>query len=74
MRLLTAMGFADVVGPFVGLTKNEFRLRNLAASLIPFVAFSLFGLLSPRWDCLTPLPALLYITWTAALSFKCAGA
>jgi FHS family L-fucose permease-like MFS transporter len=41
-----AMGFADAVGPFVGLAKNEFQLSNLAASLIPFVGFSMFGLLS----------------------------
>src|SRR5262249_35058304 len=41
-----AMGFADAVGPFVSLAKNEFRLSNTAASLIPFVGFSMFGLLS----------------------------
>ncbi|MGC4056110.1 MAG: MFS transporter [Paludibaculum sp.] len=41
-----AMGFADAVGPFVSLAKNEFQLSNSVASLIPFVGFSMFGLLS----------------------------
>ena len=41
-----AMGFADAVGPFVGLAKNEFHLSNAVATLIPFVGFSMFGLLS----------------------------
>ena len=41
-----AMGFADAVGPFVGLAKNEFQLSNAVAGLIPFVGFSMFGLLS----------------------------
>jgi len=41
-----AMGFADAVGPFVSLAKAEFQLSNTAASLIPFVGFSMFGLLS----------------------------
>jgi len=41
-----AMGFADAVGPFVSLAKNEFQLSNAIASLIPFVGFSMFGLLS----------------------------
>ncbi len=41
-----AMGFADAVGPFVSLAKNEFQLSNTVASLIPFVGFSMFGLLS----------------------------
>jgi fucose permease len=41
-----AMGFGDAVGPFVGLAKNEFRLSNVVASLIPFVGLSMFGLLS----------------------------
>jgi fucose permease len=41
-----AMGFADAVGPFVSLAKNEFHLSNTVASLIPFVGFSMFGLLS----------------------------
>ncbi len=41
-----AMGFADAVGPFVSLAKNEFQLSNAVASLIPFVGFVMFGLLS----------------------------
>jgi fucose permease len=41
-----AMGFADAVGPFVSLAKNEFQLSNTVASLIPFVGFSMFGILS----------------------------
>jgi fucose permease len=41
-----AMGFADAVGPFVSLAKNEFQLSNAVASLIPFVGLSMFGLLS----------------------------
>ena len=41
-----AMGFADAVGPFVSLAKTEFQLSNTVASLIPFVGFSMFGLLS----------------------------
>jgi MFS transporter, FHS family, L-fucose permease len=41
-----AMGFADAVGPFVGLAKAEFQLSNTVASLIPLVGFSMFGLLS----------------------------
>lgn len=41
-----AMGFADAVGPFVSLAKDEFHLSTAVASLIPFVGFSMFGLLS----------------------------
>jgi fucose permease len=41
-----AMGFGDAVGPFVSLAKSEFQLSNAVASLIPFVGFSMFGLLS----------------------------
>ena len=41
-----AMGFGDAVGPFVGLAKNEFQLSNTVATLIPFVGFSMLGLLS----------------------------
>ena len=41
-----AMGFGDAVGPFVSLAKNEFQLSNTVATLIPFVGFSMFGLLS----------------------------
>jgi fucose permease len=41
-----AMGFGDAVGPFVGLARDEFQLSNTVAALIPFVGFSMFGLLS----------------------------
>jgi fucose permease len=41
-----AMGFADAVGPFVSLARNEFQLSNAVAALIPFAGFSMFGLLS----------------------------
>ena len=41
-----AMGFADAVGPFVSLAKNEFQLSNTVASLVPLVGFSMFGVLS----------------------------
>ncbi len=41
-----AMGFGDAVGPFVSLAKNEFHLSTAMATLIPFVGFSMFGLLS----------------------------
>jgi len=41
-----AMGFGDAVGPFVSLAKSQFHLSNTVASLIPFVGFSMFGLLS----------------------------
>ena len=41
-----AMGFGDAVGPFVGLARDQFQLSNAAASLVPFVGFSMFGLLS----------------------------
>jgi fucose permease len=41
-----AMGFGDAVGPFVSLAKSEFQLSNAVASLIPFVGFIMFGLLS----------------------------
>jgi hypothetical protein len=81
MRLLTmpvflaflSMGFADAVGPFVGPAKNEFQLSNLAASLIPFVGFSMFGLLSTLGlpDAVAGAP-LYHLD--AALNFKCAGA
>ncbi len=40
------MGFADAVGPFVSLAKHHFQLSNFLAQLIPFVGFSMFGLLS----------------------------
>jgi fucose permease len=41
-----AMGFGDAAGPFVSLAKDQFHLSNAVASLIPFVGFSMFGLLS----------------------------
>ena len=41
-----AMGFGDLGGPLAGLAKNEFQLSNTAATLIPFVVFFPFGLLS----------------------------
>ncbi len=40
------MGFGDAVGPFVGLAKQQFELSNFAATLIPFVGFLMFGVLS----------------------------
>lgn len=40
------MGFADAVGPFVSLAKDEFQLSNAVASMIPFVGLSMFGILS----------------------------
>ncbi len=40
------MGFGDAVGPFVSLAKEQFQLSNFVATLIPFVGFMMFGLLS----------------------------
>lgn len=40
------MGFGDVVGPFVGLAKEQFALSNFEAQLIAFMGFIMFGLLS----------------------------
>jgi MFS transporter, FHS family, L-fucose permease len=40
------MGFGDAVGPFVGLARDQFRLSNFAAQLIPFSGFLMFGVLS----------------------------
>jgi fucose permease len=40
------MGFGDAVGPFVSLAKEQFGLSNFVATLIPFVGFMMFGLLS----------------------------
>lgn len=40
------MGFGDVVGPLVGLSKETFQLSYTMAQLIPFVGFIMFGLLS----------------------------
>jgi MFS transporter, FHS family, L-fucose permease len=44
--VFVAMGFADAVGPFVGLAREQFRLSNFVAQLIPFVGFLMFGILS----------------------------
>ncbi len=41
-----AMGFGDVVGPMVSLSKETFHLSNAMAQLLPFVGFLMFGLLS----------------------------
>ncbi len=41
-----AMGFGDAAGPFVGLAREQFRLSNFMAQMIPFVSFLMFGLLS----------------------------
>ncbi|MGA3095638.1 MAG: MFS transporter [Bryobacteraceae bacterium] len=41
-----AMGFGDAVGPFVSLAKEQFHLSTTVATLIPFVGYSMFGLLS----------------------------
>jgi FHS family L-fucose permease-like MFS transporter len=41
-----AMGFGDAVGPFVSLAKEQFKLSNFTAQLIPFVGFLMFGVLS----------------------------
>ncbi|MBM4104240.1 MAG: sugar MFS transporter [Planctomycetes bacterium] len=40
------MGFGDAVGPFVSFAKEQFQLSNFVATLIPFVGFLMFGLLS----------------------------
>lgn len=40
------MGFADAVGPFVGVAKESFDLSNTMAQLLPFMGFSMFALLS----------------------------
>jgi fucose permease len=40
------MGFGDAVGPFVSFAKEQFQLSNFVATLIPFVGFMMFGLLS----------------------------
>ena len=41
-----AMGFGDVVGPMVSLSKETFALSNFMAQLLPFSGFLLFGFLS----------------------------
>ncbi len=40
------MGFGDAVGPFVGLAKEHFQLTNFIATLIQFVGFVMFFVLS----------------------------
>jgi len=40
------MGFGDAVGPFVGLAKDTFDLSNFMATLIQFIGFTMFLLLS----------------------------
>jgi len=40
------MGFADAVGPFVGVAKESFQLSNAMAQLLPFMGFIMFGILS----------------------------
>ena len=40
------MGFGDAVGPFVGLAKETFQLTNFMATLIQFIGFTMFLLLS----------------------------
>jgi fucose permease len=40
------MGFGDAVGPFVGLAKEHFDLSNFMATLIQFVGFTMFFILS----------------------------
>lgn len=40
------MGFGDVVGPLVGLAKEEFVLSNTVAFFLTFVGFIMFGILS----------------------------
>lgn len=40
------MGFGDAVGPFVGLAREEFRISNTLAQMIPFTGFIMFGILS----------------------------
>jgi len=40
------MGFGDAVGPFVGLAKEHFQLTNFIATLIQFVGFIMFFVLS----------------------------
>lgn len=40
------MGFGDAVGPFVGLAKDTFELSNFMATLIQFLGFIMFLILS----------------------------
>ncbi len=41
-----AMGFADAVGPLVGLAKDTFNISNAVAQMLPMTGFLMFGLLS----------------------------
>jgi fucose permease len=40
------MGFGDAVGPFTSLAQEQFKLSDLWASVIPFLGFIMFGVLS----------------------------
>lgn len=40
------MGFGDAVGPFVGLAKETFDLSNFMATMIQFIGFTMFLILS----------------------------
>ncbi|WP_395339158.1 MFS transporter [Ningiella sp. W23] len=40
------MGFGDVVGPLTSQLQNDYQLSNLAAGLVTFMGFIMFGLLS----------------------------
>ena len=40
------MGFGDAVGPFVGLAREHFHLSNFMATMIQFVGFLMFFVLS----------------------------
>jgi fucose permease len=40
------MGFADAVGPFTSLAKQQFSLTDFEAGLIAFMGFIMFGVLS----------------------------
>jgi len=44
--MFLVMGFGDAIGPFVGLAKETFKLSQLEASLITFMGFIMFALLS----------------------------
>ncbi|MCK9208138.1 MAG: MFS transporter [Salinivirgaceae bacterium] len=41
-----AMGFGDVVGPLTSQLQNEYALSNLAAGMVTFMGFIMFGVLS----------------------------
>ncbi len=40
------MGFGDVVGPLTSQLQNDYQLSNVAAGLVTFMGFIMFGLLS----------------------------